>query len=295
MDRVYLGIFYTLKALVVSLPFGVLKPILHLFADTARLFNKKHKNIIMTNLNLAYEDEMSEEEKKRILKECYRNLALNAANLIKNQRSTKDELLKKVTFENEEVMKEAISSGRPIILQAAHYGNWELLGLALSAKYGPASVVGRPLDSKAMDELLMANRELFDVKIINKKGAMKPMLKAIKEGRMLGLLVDQSPGEKQGILVDFFGKKVRHTHGASLIARKTGAIIIPVFIHTFDHKHFTIRFYSPIEVAHTKDVEKDILDATQAQASVTEKAVRAKPDEWFWFHKRWKSEYSHMY
>ncbi len=295
MDRVYLTLFYAFRALVRWAPFGVLKPFVCALADLVRLVNAKHRRIILTNLDLAYGDGMPQEEKKKILKACYRNLALNGVDFIRNQNSTKEEVLKKVFFENTEHMKEALALRRPIILQTAHYGNWELLSLAMAAQYGPLSVIGRPLDSAVMDEILTANREQFDIELINKRGAMRPMLKALKEERMLGILVDQSTGEKQGLLVDFFGKKVRHTHGASLVARKMDAVIVPLFISTENHQCFTIRFYPLIYVNQTEDADRDILEATQAQARVTEEAIRAKPDEWFWFHKRWKGEYAHVY
>ena len=65
------------------------------------------------------------------------------------------------------------------------------------------------------------------------------------------------------------------------------ALIVPMFIRTDDHKHFTITFHTPIETPRTTNMEEDIFLATQAQASAIEKAIREKPDEWFWFHKRW--------
>jgi len=249
----------------------------------------------LTNLDLAYGDGMPQEEKKKILKACYRNLALNGVDFIRNQNSTKEEILNKVSFENEAVIKEALALKKPIILQTAHYGNWELLSLAVAAKYDSLSVVGRPLDSPVMNQILTANREQFNIELINKRGAMRPMLKAAKAGRNLGLLVDQSTGSRTGVLVDFFGKKVRHTPAASIIARRVNGLIVPVFMTTVDHQHFTLTFYPSIEVAKTEDMEKDILEATQAQACVTEEAIRAKPDEWFWFHKRWKGEHAHAY
>ncbi|MCK9257410.1 MAG: lipid A biosynthesis lauroyl acyltransferase [Sulfurospirillaceae bacterium] len=286
MDRVYLAIFYVFKALVSVLPFWVLKKLLYIVADTARFFNKKHRRIIRKNLDLAFGETISEEEKKRIIKACYRNLALNGADFIKNQNSTKEKILSKVTFANEEIMLEAIKTKKPIIAQAAHYGNWELLGLTIAAKFGAASVVGRALDSRVMDKILSKNREQFDVELIDKKNALRPMMRALNQRRILGILVDQRAGN-DGIEVEFFGRKTSHIHAASILARKMDALIVPMFIRTDDHKHFTITFHTPIETPKTTNMEEDIFLATQAQANAIEKTIREKPDEWFWFHKRW--------
>lgn len=295
MDRVYLTLFYAFSALVRWVPFGVLKPFVCALADLVRLVNAKHRRIILTNLDLAYGDGMPQEEKKKILKACYRNLALNGVDFIRNQNSTKAAILSKVTLVNEDVLAEALAQKRTLVFQTAHYGNWELVPLTLAAKYGPLSGVGRPLDSAAINAIVRSNREQFDIELIDKHGAMRPMLKAAKAGRNLGLLVDQSTGAHEGVLVDFFGKKVRHTPAASVIARRVNGLIVPIFMTTTDYQHFTLTFYPPIEVAKTEDMDKDILEATQAQARVTEEAIRAKPDEWFWFHKRWKGEHAHVY
>jgi KDO2-lipid IV(A) lauroyltransferase len=295
MDKMYVMLFYGFRALVRWVPFGVLKPLLYALADGVRWVNKKHRRIIRIHLDLAYGQSMDAAEKERILKACYRNLALNGVDFIRNQNSTKEEILTKVTFVNEGILDEALAQGRTLVFQTAHYGNWELVSLALAAKYGPLSGIGRPLDSPAMNEIVRSNREQLDIELIDKRGAMRPMLKAAKAGRNLGLLVDQSTGAREGVLVDFFGKKVRHTPAASIVARRVDGLIVPVFMTTTDHQHFTLTFYPPIEVAKTEDMEKDILKATQAQARVTEEAIRAKPDEWFWFHRRWKCEHAHAY
>ena len=63
----------------------------------------------------------------------------------------------------------------------AHYGNWELLALAIAAKFGSLSIVGRPLDSKVMNKILERNREQFDIELIPRKGAMRPLIKALKD------------------------------------------------------------------------------------------------------------------
>jgi len=80
-----------------------------------------------------------------------------------------------------------------------------------------------------------------------------------------------------------------------MLARKFNAKIIPVFIQTKDYEKYTITFYKPIICPKTKNSEEDIKVCTQAQADITEKVIRQKPDEWFWFHKRWKNMYEEIY
>ncbi len=295
MDKIYYISFIIFQFIVKHTPDFILNPILNLLSSIAYLVDKRHKKIAKVNLDFAFGDELSEKEKKRIVKRCYKNLVYNLADFVKNQGISKEELAKKITFKNEHYLKDALKERKKVVLITAHYGNWELVALSMGAFFGPLAAVGRKLDSPTMNKILKKNREQFDIEMFDKKGAMKGLIRALKEGRMVGLLVDQNTAKEEGILVDFFGKKARHTPSAALLARKFDALIIPVFITSDDFKHFTVTFYPTIKTPKTKNQKEDIFISTQAQAKVTEEVIRKKPDEWFWFHRRWKNQYEHIY
>lgn len=257
--------------------------------------DKKHRHIANVNLDLAYENILSTEKKNEIIQAVYLNLMLLLVDFIRNQGISKEELLKKVTFENEEILIDILAKKKKIILITAHYGNWELLPLSLAAKFGPLTGVGRKLDSDIMDKILSTNREQFDIEMLDKKGAMKEMITVLKNNRMLGLLVDQNTSENEGILVDFFDKPVRHTPSAAILARRFDAVIVPAFITTEDHQQYTITFYDPIKTEKTENKDKDILESVEKQAKITEQIIRQKPQEWFWLHQRWKNQFEERY
>lgn len=255
----------------------------------------KHRKIAQANLDLAYGDSMNPTEKKTLIKKVYENLLFNIADFIDNQGISKDRLLKKVTFVDESFFYDAQKSKKPIILLTAHYGNWELLALAFAAKYGPTTGVGRPLDSAPVNAILKLNREQFDIEMVDKKGAMRSMIHALKHNRILGLLVDQNTSDSEGILIDFFNHQARHTSSIAALAKKFDALALPVFIHTDDHIHHTITFHPSFAFENTGNESNDIAVHVQKQASITETVIRSKPDEWFWLHKRWKNQYPHIY
>lgn len=269
--------------------------VLDLLAIVAYMLDKKHRKIARVNLDLAYEKRMSEEEKTRIIKKCYKNLLYNLMDFVENQNITKEKLLSKIRFHNEDKYLQAKKNGKNILFITAHYGNWELLPLCIGASFGNLWAVGRNLDSPKMNKILQDNREQFNVHMLEKKGAMKGLLRAIKNKENIGLLVDQNTSEKDGILIEFFGKLARHTPSAALIARKMDAIIIPAFITTSDYKTYDITFYDPIITQKTDDIDEDIRRSVQSQADITQKVIETKPDEWFWLHKRWKNQYEELY
>lgn len=264
-------------------------------AALIRTLDYKHHYIAHVNLDLAYGESISHAEKQKIISQTYENLLFNLADFIDNQGIDRKRLLAKVNFQNGEIFENALNSAKPVILITGHYGNWELIGLAIAARYVPLSVIGRPLDSSVMNAILRQNREQFDIDVIDKNGAMRAMIQCLKKGRVLGILVDQNTAENEGVLIDFFGHKARHTPSVALLARKFNAIVIPTFISSTDHKHHSITFYPPIEIETTGDHDKDTLTHVQAQAEITEQVIRSKPDEWFWLHKRWKNQYEHLY
>lgn len=295
MDSVYLSIFYVFRFFIKFTPKFIINPILNFLAFLIYSVDKKHRKIAKVNLDLAYEDRMSEEEKIDITKKCYKNLIYTLADFIKNQGANKEEVLEKVSFENSEIIENAISENKRIILLTAHYGNWELLSLSIAAKFTPLAVVGRDLDSEVMNKILTKNREQFDIELLSKSGAMKGMVKSLKSNRPVGLLVDQNTKDTEGILIDFFGKKARHTPSIAVLAKKFDAVIIPAFIQNKNDGDFVVKFFEAIPVDNTDNKEEDIRKCVQSQADVTQKIIEDKPEEWFWLHQRWKNQYEHLY
>ncbi|WP_107796983.1 lipid A biosynthesis lauroyl acyltransferase [Campylobacter concisus] len=295
MDRLYLAGFYTLKFLIFILPSSLRNLLAKFLAFAFMKLKKKRFHIVMTNLDLAFGETKTKEEKLEIAKKCYYNFAKYLGiNFILNQNTTKQKILEQVVFKNEHFLLDAIRSGRPIIVTTAHFGQWEIFPLAVAAHFGPSSVLGRKLDSSVMDKILRANRAQFDVELIDKNGGAKDILKALKARRIVGILVDQNTAPKDGIKVQFFGKNVLHTPAASVLAQKTNALIINAFIYQKGENLNEICFEQPIDIS-TFDKEDAVQKATQMQCSACEEMVRARPEEYFWFHQRFKRFYENEY
>ncbi|WP_103570208.1 lipid A biosynthesis lauroyl acyltransferase [Campylobacter concisus] len=295
MDRLYLAGFYTLKFLIFILPSSLRNLLAKFLAFAFMKLKKKRFHVVMTNLDLAFGETKTKEEKLEIAKKCYYNFAKYLGiNFILNQNTTKQKILEQVVFKNEHFLLDAMKSGRPIIVTTAHFGQWEIFGLAVAARFGASSVLGRKLDSSVMDKILKANRAQFDVELIDKNGGAKDILKALKARRIVGILVDQNTAPKDGIKVQFFGKDVLHTPAASVLAQKTNALIINAFIYQKGENLNEICFEEPIDIS-TFDKEDAVQKATQMQCSACEEMVRARPEEYFWFHQRFKRFYENEY
>ncbi len=297
IDYIYLFLYKSFEFLAKVLPIKVMNFLLRGLSSFVYFFDRKHNHIINSNLKLAFGDKMSQKRRDEIGKRVFYNLLQTIIGFIRRDGKNSEEVLKNITFKNEHILQDYIDKNKKIIFITGHYSNWELSSLAVSAKFGINLVgVGRKLDSNLMDRLLFKNREQFGVEMVYRKGAIKNLLKALKNGKAIGLLLDQHLGAKQGgIEVEFFGHKVLHSPSASILARNFNIDVIPIYVSTDNYSDYTITFYQPIPFIKTDNKEEDIKNMTQAQAKVMEDVIRAKPDEWFWVHKRWKGFYPEIY
>jgi KDO2-lipid IV(A) lauroyltransferase len=259
--------------------------------------DKKHKHIINANLNLAFGDKLTQLQRDAIGKRTFYNLTQTIIGFMRRSGKSKEELLENVTFKNEHILQNAIDDHKKIIFVTGHYSNWELLPPAITSKFGITLVgIGRQLDSLLMDKVLIKNREQFGVEMLYRRGGIKGSIKALKEGKAIGLLLDQHLGARQGgIEVNFFNYKAMHSPAASVLARNFEADMIPAYISTDDYKHYVVTFYEPILFTKTDNKDADLLKMTQAQANIMQEVITNKPEEWFWVHKRWKGFYASMY
>ena len=293
MKDLSLFIFYKIfKFIVLNTPKNILKTILDGLASLVYLFNKEHKKIVRANLDFVYENRLSDEEKTQIAKESYKNIIYNAFEFIENQTLDLEGFEKKITIENEEYILNAIKNNRKIILVTAHYGNWEFGNTYIPLKYGPTTMVGRPMKNKYLNKELDATRTRTRTKMLTKKDASRGLLKALKEGDIIGLVIDQY--NKHGIESKFFGHKVKQVDSSSRLAIKFDAIILPLFFTREEFGHYKAKFYEPIEPSSFSG-ESQIQDLTQAQVDIIEQHILKKPEQWLWQHKRFKKYNTNIY
>ena len=292
IDYLLFLIYKIFKFIVLLLPKFLVKIFLDGLAYFIYLINKEHKQYAKANLDFVYGDTISEDRKKEIIKNSYTNLIYNLYEFCENQSLDLKGFDEKVIVENEYYISDAIKNKRKIIFITAHYGNWELGNSFMSLKYGPTTVVGRPMNNKYLNEELEILRTANGTQMLTKNDASRGLIKALKQNRILGLVVDQHNGF--GIDVEFLGHKVKQADSIARLAIKFDALIIPMFFTMNSFGKYTGKIYEPIDPNNFQD-ENKILDMTQAQANVIEKHILEKPDQWFWQHKRFKEYDKEIY
>ena len=293
MIKYYLFRFF--ETLFLALPYSLQKALISGLAALAYLLATKQKKIIKANIDLTIKDETSPERYRNIQKYCFKNLGSVLLQVLRSSRLNIQDLKESVSFENRHYIDDAIKSDKPIIIVSAHYGNWELGATAVGALISPITSIHKKMNDGYFDEYLMRSRTKFNMTMVEKRGAIKHLIKALKNKQIITMMIDQNVNPKDGIYIDFLGAKATQTAAPAFLARKFDALIIPILINTAPGKENIITFYEPIITAKTEDEEKDILESTQAQADMLAKVIRSYPEPWFWCHKRWKSAHEEIY
>lgn len=270
-----------------------------LFLDTLvrvlLIIDKKHKKICQTNLDFVYGDTLSQSKKNEIINEAYENLGYNLFEFVENQYLSYDKLKAKIVLENEHIIQNEIDAGKRIILITAHYGNWELLNSFFSMHFKPMTVVGRPLKNKYLNDDLIRIRNANGSEMVNKNGSAKALLKALKNDKMVGLVIDQSVNIKEGVKINFLGKTATQSDSASKLSLKMDAVVIAAFTEKIAFGKYRCVIKDKIEIPTHLEGEEQIIEYTQRQADVISEQINKKPGDWFWHHKRFKELNKEIY
>ena len=193
-------------------------------------------------------------------------------------------------FDNEDALSQAVKKGRGVFILTGHFGNWELMSAAVALRFNiDGAVVVRPADFAPADRLLRSLRSRFGTEIKPKKRAMKKLLAAKKGNKAIGILLDQNVDWYEGAFVPFLGKSACTNKGLALIAMRTGSPVIPAFSVRQPDGRYRVVFGDEVPLLKTGDKIKDTEENTARFTQIIEKYVRRYPDQWFWFHKRWKT------
>ena len=242
----------------------------------------------LSNLSQAFGDEKNEKELRELGSKVFENVGKNVADAVRLKKMKWEDIDRIVEIEGLEHFDQAYGLGKGLIALTGHIGNFELLAAWFSLRGYNVSVIGRELYDPRLDRLLVENRESVGLENIPTRAGVKPIIRALKAGRTLGVLADQDSTQVRGVFVNFFGRPARTPVGPILLPYKTASPIIPMAIVRTQKNRYKIIVKPPVVLTFSEDREKDILDVTQRCTKVLELIIREYPDQWLWMHARWK-------
>jgi KDO2-lipid IV(A) lauroyltransferase len=246
------------------------------------------RRIALANLARAFPD-MAPAQRRRICRLSYQHLGLMVMELSRVLVRPVEQTLAGIRLEGLEHLRSTMEQHGRALLLTAHLGNWELLPLACRLTGYRLSVVLRPLDAPWLDRLVGRLRDRSGVELIDKRAALRPVLRALMGGAMVGILLDQNAARHEGVFVPFFGRAASTSKALAVLALRTRTPIVPAFIWREDAGTHCIEVRVPLAVPPPGDLETSIVTLTARCTEAIETAIRDRPDQWLWMHDRWRT------
>ncbi|MCW0232849.1 MAG: lauroyl acyltransferase [Ferrovibrio sp.] len=180
-------------------------------------------------------------------------------------------------------------SGKPAMFFSAHYGNWELNGLAAQHLGMHMLLVYRAANNPLTEEILQGLRTSLGGRHVPKGiKAAREILAMLKSNEHVAMLVDQKLSN--GIAVPFFGRDAMTTPALAEFALRMNCPMVPAYVERLSGTHFRLTIEPPMQVEKTGDHSRDVYNAMLQVNRKIEGWIRARPDHWFWVHRRWPKE-----
>jgi len=249
----------------------------------------EHRKTALQNLHIAFGCEKSEGEIHSLAQRNFQNLGMMAIEFFRLPKMDVEAFRGKVNIEGLEICKRALNNKKGVLLLLSHFGNWELMGLMSKFLGSSIAVIARPMKkNKRVNRFVGEIRRGTGLEVIPTEKASRKVMQVLSQNRMVGILIDQRAKRSEGIWVDFFGKKAPSTPALAVLAMRTGAPVLPVFMVRNGHRRHRLLIKEPLQLADTGNIKKDVETNTQLMNETLESMIRQYPDQWFWVHRRWE-------
>lgn len=251
--------------------------------DAVRVLGIRRR-VAEANLALAFPD-WSEAERQRVLREHYRELGrvtAEYAHLDRLARAPAGEVF--VDLRGLDVLEGL--RGRGVVLLSGHYSNFELLGARVGRMH-PVDFLVRPLSNPGAEALIARVRARAGVGCISTAEGTRGIYAALAAGRWVAILGDQD-ARRRGCFVPFLGQPASTAAGPARVALKSGAPIVMGFSVRRPDGRFDLEVHGPL-VPPEPGAPGAVERLTALHTALLEERVRARPELWFWLHRRWKT------
>jgi Kdo2-lipid IVA lauroyltransferase/acyltransferase len=234
--------------------------------------------------------ELSDARVREIARESYRGLGRVAMESIILSRAERSEVL--AVFDESpsyQVLERAFAQGKGVIMVAGHLGNWELSAAYMTARGLPVDAIAMHMANPLSDAFFKRTRERFGMRVLFADESVRAIPRALRDGRGVGFLSDQSAKGLASTVVPFFGRPARTPRGAAVFALK-GDLPMVFLVALRQPSGRYVMHFEDVPLARADDKEAAI-DATVLRfTQVLERLVREHPEQYFWQHRRWKGQ-----
>jgi heptosyltransferase-2 len=248
-------------------------------------FSGKYRRLAIHNLEIAFANDKSSRELRRLVRRHFRRLGANLLCSAKLAQMPPEKILEHVEVENIESMAREFRAGVPVVLILSHLGTWEVFAQLMPKFVGfvrNASVY-QGLGNRFIDEHLRRTRSQTGLELFDRHDGFEPVIELLRSGGGVGVLSDQHAGD-HGVWTPFFGRLASTSPLPALLARRTRAALIAAGVYTTGRARWRLVFTERFDKSGAS-----VAVLTAKINRVIEQQIRHAPEDWFWVHNRWKT------
>jgi KDO2-lipid IV(A) lauroyltransferase len=251
---------------------------------------RRQRLLAMRHVALAFPDK-GEGERARIVRSSFAHLGRCVGELVcvRQIDASLDDWVEWPAFDRQQ-LDAALARGKGVVFVSGHIGNWELTARGVTARGYDGASIARQASDPRTTALIEGLRKSGNLRSIwrGRPGAAKDMLRQLRDGKILGLLIDQDT-KVQSVFVPFFGQLASTPRAAADLALKTGAAVIVGTCVRVDRFRYRLSTREVTVSPHEND-ENAVVALTAQLTRLLESTIRAFPEQWVWMHERWKRQ-----
>lgn len=247
------------------------------------------RKVVEENLRLAF-PEHDAAWVQRTTRLAYEHLGREAAAILRLGKLDRQAVIDRTVPVGWNEMEEALSEGKGVMLVTGHYGNWEIAAATVASRGIPIAAIVRRQGNRLVDARLDQLRRNLGVETITQREAPSRVPRLLRRNGVIGIVGDQD-ARRAGVFVPFFGRPASTHRGPALFAHKLGTAVFACVARRLPGPGVRYEVSGQrVPVVRTGDVEADVTALTAQLAARLEGEIRKAPEQYFWFHRRWKTK-----
>ena len=246
------------------------------------LISGRYRRLVYRNLDLAYGEELSRKQKRRIAHGSFVTFLQESFLLPKIVHLTSRRIEKTVRVEHEERLKGALAKSGGIVLVTGHLSSFTLAVMRLVRAGYRVAVLRRKQGAEEMLNYLMTRA---GVRSFYHKESLLPLGRFLKDGGAVLFTIDQNA--RRGMPVPFFGIPAKTFTAPVRFAVSMHAVTLPIFMRRERWGKYVLTIEEPVEMIRAKSDEA-VYENLLKLSLILEKYVRKCPEQWLWLHRRWR-------
>ena len=252
------------------------------------------RQVVLANINQVYGNQLNDQQKMHLAKAFYSHIATSLKEFVQMRFISEKQLRERVEVRGHAHLLAVAAENKGVLVVTGHFGNWEMAPIGGILNFtqfqGHFHFIRRLLVNKFFERIVFKDYSAAGLNVIPQKNSLQRICDVLEQNHAVVFVLDQHASlvNRDGIAVEFFGKKAGTYRSLATIARYTGIPVAPAANYRLPNGKHVLEFYEPIPWKEYPNAQDALYHNTLAYNQALERIVLAHPEQWSWFHKRWK-------